>query len=1023
MSTITVDQYNDDGTTARSAGETLTINGGIFTQRTDTRWCSGAPASMTGTYNDILVSATLGGGFVIDGTKVRWLAYNSGTGNVPAIGTSITQAGVSSSYLLGVYDTITSAPTAVGAAMPADGFIKFREVSGTFASGALTGIGASSTGADVTGWIEVVMDQAAGTDISIPRLGKFESNGDWFYLDNTDGTTAQILQVPTNGGGANTYCPGVWIETDVGSGEYEFYPGLNGSTNGWSQIHLGSPGQNGANQDSRTKFVKSIGSGQMQIGENVTQSATYTTATQASTYTWSANLVTVTFTAHGFRAGEQVYLDFTSGGATTNDGVYTVYTVPTANTYTVQLSGSGSSGNVTSTAKTTITFASHGLAIGNLVYLNYTSGSGVGGIYMVEAVAANTITVNSPWLGSTGGNVTIEYTIGYIPTSGRKTRIPNIFIRQCTTAARASNAVPTTTIANRPEFITTSAGYVDAKYLYGDWYFNIAQSYYFNFEHSASFDSIVLSECSTTFNINDVGVGMYGALDAITLILTSNFAGGTINNSRFHRGNTPGTSDHAVSATSCNNLTITNSDAGIVQFVRSTGLPWNFSTCNTVSINNCRQYNGYMLFATSQNISISNLDHVDRYTGYTNATTPVYCVAASAGNINISINGITVGFGGTIPNCHPYYGFVSLTAIPGAKVRNIGTRSSMVSAGSIPLYAAGVLVNIAGNNNIVKIQRCYIVSGTLRSGFIGAISNSDNRITLESVFSFQYRPTTGVYTDVTMAPVALNSYYKGIGAALNTTTGQTSVYGTHWMDLFISDTAGRIVSIMNEPTSDTISYNSLSLSTSKGGFTSAGGLSLPVSGDYYITEIPYYILGHTSFQNTSATITATNSANHTFEYQIDTGSGWNGSWKTINGSNLSAESISASTGFKLKFKITCSSSSTTNLVNFVRIDTGSDSSSQADNLYALDANTLTLTGLKSGSEVRCYTGSPGASAVEIGGIESSGTSFVLTHSSGGVSGFINIINTGYQAYQINLTYEADDISIPVSQVIDRNYQE
>jgi len=84
MATATVDQYNDDGTTARSAGEALNVNGATFTQRTDTRWHATAPASMVGTYSDIIISATLGGRFVIDATRVRWLAYDTGSGVVPA---------------------------------------------------------------------------------------------------------------------------------------------------------------------------------------------------------------------------------------------------------------------------------------------------------------------------------------------------------------------------------------------------------------------------------------------------------------------------------------------------------------------------------------------------------------------------------------------------------------------------------------------------------------------------------------------------------------------------------------------------------------------------------------------------------------------------------------------------------------------------------------------------------------------------------------------------------------------------
>lgn len=42
---------------------------------------------------------------------------------------------------------------------------------------------ASAVGADVTGWLEVVFDDDA--TLTVPRLGKFTTRGDWFYLDNT----------------------------------------------------------------------------------------------------------------------------------------------------------------------------------------------------------------------------------------------------------------------------------------------------------------------------------------------------------------------------------------------------------------------------------------------------------------------------------------------------------------------------------------------------------------------------------------------------------------------------------------------------------------------------------------------------------------------------------------------------------------------------------------------------------------------------------------------------------------------
>lgn len=257
MATITTDTFLDTGT-ARLAGEAMSINGGHLRVRTDTRWHSDSPSGMSGTLGSVAISATLGGSYILDGTTVRWLRYTGGSGTVPAIGTNVRRTGVTSSYMLGVYASMTSAPSTPGAAMPSTGFIKFREVSGTFTAGALTGITATAAGPDVVGWIEVVMRHAAA--ITVPRLGQFRVRGDWFELDVTTGNANQVLQVPTNGGGADTSVPAVWIETGPGTGEYEAYPALLGAL--FNSTNLST--------DVRSKFVQDIGNGQVRIGHDGT---------------------------------------------------------------------------------------------------------------------------------------------------------------------------------------------------------------------------------------------------------------------------------------------------------------------------------------------------------------------------------------------------------------------------------------------------------------------------------------------------------------------------------------------------------------------------------------------------------------------------------------------------------------------------------------------------------------------------------------------------------------------------------
>ena len=203
----TLDSY------AISNGTTLLID-------TDTYQCANHSTAF-GSVDTVTFSGT-GGKLKVDGTNVRVIPYNTGRGNVPAIGTTISQGGVSAT-LLGVWSGWQAEPTAAAAAMPASGYIKVKnKTGGDFAAGALTGIGASATGADVVGWIEVRGADTAA--VTVPRLGAFEVTGDWFELGTTNGTRGQVIPCPTTATVGGVF-PGVWIETASGSGVYERFAG------------------------------------------------------------------------------------------------------------------------------------------------------------------------------------------------------------------------------------------------------------------------------------------------------------------------------------------------------------------------------------------------------------------------------------------------------------------------------------------------------------------------------------------------------------------------------------------------------------------------------------------------------------------------------------------------------------------------------------------------------------------------------------------------------------------------------
>jgi hypothetical protein len=171
--------------------------------------------------------------------------------------------------------------------------------------------------------------------------------------------------------------------------------------------------------------------------------------------------------------------------------------------------------------------------------------------------------------------------------------------------------------------------------------------------------------------------------------------------------------------------------------------------------------------------------------------------------------------------------------------------------------------------------------------------------------------------------------------------------------MFTGDTTGVLWFAMNEPTAFSADYVTLTLAGSTGGFTSGGQVSMPTVGDQLIIEMPYYALGITALANAAPTLTGTQTGNFTYEYAIDTGSGF-GAYQTLNATNLSAETIDRAIGFKLRLRITTATANTTNALTYVRINTVSTLAAQTNNLYPLDLATVTLTGYTVGSRIQIY---------------------------------------------------------------------
>lgn len=424
--------------TARSGGDTVTTNGFNFTVDQDSR--GGLTGGDTLSFGNLTISQTNGGDIIFDGTGVWLIPYTGGAGNfVPAWNTLITQSGQSGSgKLIGVYSALTAASTATGAAMPASGFIKIKQVTGTYAAGALTGIGATASDAGRYGWIDIVGDDLA--TVSGARLGKFIISGAWYEIGTTDGNRATTYNVPN--GGKQMWVPAIWVQ---------------GVT--W----------------------------------NITGAS------------WAAGVATYTATGHDMLVGQQVTVaGMTSSGYNVTDASITDITDDTFSVAIVSDPGAYSvggtavsyecwpcAGTLTATATNVQDEATRrGKIFWNLKSDNLLDATG--------ASAHGFLRFGHDGTNSSGG---------YCPPSGRKMRIGNVFLSNCTTAARTQNVAPNATLANRYDMTMTAAAVVEIDKVSCNWYASIAQPYSCTILNSGFMSQLGVRECGTQVVMRNVCIG------------------------------------------------------------------------------------------------------------------------------------------------------------------------------------------------------------------------------------------------------------------------------------------------------------------------------------------------------------------------------------------------------------------------------------------------------------------------------------------------------------------------------------
>ena len=605
-------------------------------------------------------------------------------------------------------------------------------------------------------------------------------------------------------------------------------------------------------------------------------------------------------------------------------------------------------------------------------------------------------------LGSDGTN-----TVGYVPASGCKIRVPNILLNNCTTAARTANALPNATLATRYDFTTTGGGVVSMDKVNCNWYMSFAQAYSTTLSYVATGEQISVSEIAQPLTWDNLAVGQTAAQAQIALVMALCFAGGTISNSAFSRA-TQATALAVRTLTDIAGFTFTNNRWFSRVLRAATNTPLATDTRVVDSTFTDQKNMGMVNMVTCTDVTHTNTTYYDCITTTATAN-PLSCFQLSSNCSNIKIDGIT--FGG-LTNVHPYTALLTIAAAGCSKIklRNIGTSpSSQLSLGSA--NATGVIYALAAGAaaSDVKVQRVFC--SNTRTGIMTG-DNSSTRVTHENVM--------GDYADAADVSAVLNYAQKGIGGT-HALTAQTAIYGTHWLDRFISATVGRVAVLMNEPTALTASQVSL---TGGAAFTSAGGLYMPVIGQTATFEMPYYAKGHSSFTNSALVMAGGTVGNYRFEYAIDKndGAGWSeltASAYTAAGlaTALNALTISPVNGFKLRIKISTTTTNATAITS-VYVITGTSAANQ-ENYYPLDTISLALTGLVSGSDIVVLAAGTETERINVNA--NAGTTYSYVYESP-ESIDIGVFKAGYVPFYIRAySLAATDSSLPIAQVADRNY--
>ena len=462
---------------------------------------------------------------------------------------------------------------------------------------------------------------------------------------------------------------------------------------------------------------------------------------------------------------------------------------------------------------------------------------------------------------------------GYKPPTGCIVRVPNVILSSATAANWDINTI-NATLSTRYDFNTSSAGIIDINYATCNWYVTLSSAFRVTIKNSAILQQAMITNIADTVVIDDCAIGLNSNTDFTALQITNCFTQINLNKVRAVRYLAAAAGTAVLNVADSTNYTET--DCQMECFGAATSIVRGATGISSRSLSRLFetnrvirpvQINGTINAVTCSNLTITDHQYADQISGTTTSTNGISAITFGTGCINVKVIGHS-NFAGLV-NVHPYASIMSSsTGQNSVELRDIGTPQTPYDCGTVNpcnhLIAASVTFGLT-------LRRLY--SKNARTSPF-SINNTIQGITCDNVWGD---------VAVTQGITGLNMLYRGSKWG-NSSTGQSAVYGTHWGDTFASSTSGRIIVAANEP--QNMTNGQCAITGGKPVFTSAGQVVMPSVGDQVTWTMPYLALGHTKLADPAQTkaileLVSTNYINIKYEYQINVGNGFNGTWKRL----------------------------------------------------------------------------------------------------------------------------------------------